>query len=148
MHTEKVRKEFSKQTEQAVLMRRGAWPDKHTDHHTVYVDQSCLFSCPSYFPPLVLVKSPKPLPGSSPNHPIISSLQSWNPLPRHPLCPVPQGTNPPEFWKCPGIDDSWWVSHLDTRPRLTWDNLGKPGQGIPSSEPTACVPTCLHPPGS
>lgn len=34
---EKVRKEFSKKTGQALLIRHKAWPDQHTNQQTVYM---------------------------------------------------------------------------------------------------------------
>jgi len=82
-------------------------------------DQLFLSPYPSIFLHLFLPKSPSSIPlptfGFSPNHPVISLVQSQTALPLHPImCPTPLGSIPPsQSGRCSGFESSSWVSHPD-----------------------------------
>lgn len=110
---EKFKREFSKQTGQTVLIggqrmvRQPYWP------------ANCLHVGNAFYPLMILTvphlflpKTPKHLPGSLRNY--LSPklvVWTWNAFPA--VHPMTQVSTLPPFWKCPGIDSSWWVSHLD-----------------------------------
>lgn len=84
---------------------------------------------PFIFPHFLLPKSPKSLLGSSPKCPV----WSWNAFPWHPpMCPMPQDSNPVQSQKCPGLDSSWWVSHLGIGAKAL---LGQPWEGVDRMSP-------------
>lgn len=90
---------FNQETDQTVLIRCRAWPDKCTGQTSILT--SCLFAHDwpllspylSVFTYLFLPRLPWYLPfptfDSSPKYSILSLMQSQNALPRHPIPPWP-----------------------------------------------------------